>query len=107
MLTTFIIVSFICWIIGFFINGFTLYNIVLLIPTIMFSVRKIGIHLKFGNIVTCEGLFLFFSIMWRLLFNSFHIIPLLLSILVRLVFMIIVYYDDTTFVYVQEERKKV
>ena len=106
MLTGFIITAFVCWILGFVINGFTLYNVVLIVPTIMFSVRKIGIHVKFGNIMVVEIMFLFFSFMWRCLFHKFHIIKFLLSILVRAVFIIICIYDDTVFVYVNEERKK-
>jgi hypothetical protein len=107
MLIGFIIVSIVCWILGFFINGFTLYNVMLLIPTLMFSARKVGIHIKFGNIVAAEVLLLFFSLMWRCLFHKFHIVRFLLSILVRAVFLIICIYDDTVYVYVNEERKKI
>ena len=107
MLTGLIITAFICYILGFLINGFTLYSVLLIIPTMMFAVRKVGIHLKFSNIIATEILFLFFSIMWRLIFGKFAIVQLLLSILVRIVFFIIVIYDDTVYVYVSEERKKV
>jgi hypothetical protein len=107
MLTGFIITAFVCWIVGFFINGFSLYNVLLIVPTLMFSARKIGIHVKFGNIVATEVLMLFFSLVWRCLFHKVHIIKLLLSILVRAVFLIICIYDDTVFVYVNEERKKI
>jgi hypothetical protein len=107
MLTGFIITAFVCWIAGFFINGFSLYNVLLIVPTLMFSARKIGIHVKFGNIVATEVLMLFFSLVWRCLFHKVHIIKLLLSILVRAVFLIICIYDDTVFVYVNEERKKI
>jgi hypothetical protein len=107
MLTAFIIVSFICWILGFFINGFTLYSVSLIIPTLMFSARKTGIHVKFGNIVATEILLLFFSLVWRCIFGKFNLIRLLLSIVVRAVFLIICIYDDTVFVYVNEERKRI
>lgn len=72
----------------------------------MFAVRKVGIHIKFSNICTCEGLFLFFSIVWKLIFGKFTWIPLLAGLLVRAVFLGVVLYDDTTYVYVSEERKK-
>jgi hypothetical protein len=87
MLTGFIITAFVCWIVGFFINGFSLYNVLLIVAT--------------------EVLMLFFSLVWRCLFHKVHIIKLLLSILVRAVFLIICIYDDTVFVYVNEERKKI
>lgn len=107
MLTALIIVGFICYIAGFFINGFSLYTIALIVPTVMFALRKVGIHIKFGNIMACEILFLFFSLVWRLMFHKFVLIKLLLSILVRIVFICVVVYDDTVYVYVSEERKKV
>lgn len=107
MLTALIIVSAICWLAGFFINGFTIYNVALIVPTIMFALRKVGIHVKFGNIIACEILFLFFSVVWRLMFHKFALIKFMISILVRAVFLCIVIYDDTAYVYVSEERKKV
>lgn len=107
MLTTFIIVAFVCWILGFVINGFTLYSVSLIIPTLMFSARKVGIHIKYGNIIAAEMLLLFFSLVWKLLFHKFYVVKFLLSILVRAVFLIICIYDDTVFVYVNEERKKI
>lgn len=102
-----IITSLICWIIGFFINGFSLYNVLIIIPTLMFSVRKVGIHVKYGHIIAVECLLLFFSIAYRLMFHKFHIIRCLLGILVRIIFIIICIYDDIVYVYVSEERKRI
>ena len=107
MLTTLIAVSFITWIIGFIVNGFTLHNVLLIIPTIMFSIRKFGIHIKQSNIITVEVLFLIFSILWRLLFNKFELIRFIITIVVRLIFLGVVIYDDSVYVYVNEEIKKV
>lgn len=106
MLTTLIIVSFVCWILGFVVNGFTLYNFMVVIPTIMFSVRKVGFHVKMGNIIATECLILFFSIVFMLIFKSFIWWKFLLGILFRVIFLCIVAYDDTVYVYVNEERKK-
>lgn len=107
MLSGLILTSLILWIVGFFINGFSLYNFMLLVPTIMFAVRKIGIHVRYSNIVATEILLLFFSITWRLLFHKFFIIKFLLCIIVRIIFLCIVIYDDTVYIYVSEERKKI
>ncbi len=107
MLITLIIIAVVCWIAGFFINGFCLYNVLLIIPTVMFAIRKFGIHIKYSTIIGVEILFLFFSISYRLLFHNFHIVALLLCILVRAVFLVICIYDDTVYVYVNEERKRV
>lgn len=106
MLMVLIAIAFVCWIVGFLINGITLYSCMILVPTIMFSLRKIGIYIKGGSITTTEVLLLFFSVMWRLLFSNFHLVPFILTILVRAVFLVMVFYDDTAYVYVTEERKK-
>lgn len=105
MLTTFIIVSFITWIVGFFINGFTLYNVLIIVPTVMFSLRKVGIHCSMGSIIGAELLMLFFSIMWRLIFHKFELLRFILALIVRIIFICIVVYDETMFVYVSEEKK--
>lgn len=106
MLITLIIVSVVCWILGFVVNGFSLYNILIVIPTIMFSVRKVGIHVKMSNIVAIECVLLFFSIVFQLIFKSFVWWQFLLGLLLRLIFICIVWYDDTVYVYVSEEKKK-
>lgn len=107
MLNVLIAIAVACWIAGFFVNGFCFYNVVLLVPTVLFAARKFGIHVKLSNIITCEALFLFFSITFRLLFHHFSWVPFLLSILIRAIFIIVCVYDDTVYVYVNEERKKI
>lgn len=105
MLTVLIVISILTWIAGFFINGFCLYSVLTIVPVVMFCVRRFGIHLKLSNIVTAEAMFLFFSVVWRLLFHKFAIAKFLLTLLVRVVFLIVVIYDDTVYVYVTEESK--
>lgn len=106
MLIVLIIIAFICYIAGYFINGFTLYNLLLLIPTIMFAVRKSGIHVKLSSICVVEALFLFFDATYRLIFNRMNVAHFLLEILMRAIFLIIVIYDDANYVYVSEEVKR-
>lgn len=106
MLSTLIIISGITWILGFFVNGFTLYQIMTVIPVIMFCVRKFGIHAKQSNIIACEVGFMFASIVWRLIFSKFVLWKFLLTLLLRIIFIGVVIYDDTVYVYKQEERKK-
>ena len=107
MLNTLIIISFLSYIAGFLVNGFTLYNVLLIIPTILFSIRKVGIHIKMSSIITIEVLFLVFSVLWRLMFNDFSIVGLILTVVIRIIFVCVVLYDDTVYVYVSEEKRKV
>lgn len=106
MLTAFIIIGFVSWILGFIINGISLYTILVLVPVVMFSVRKVGIHVQLGTIMTCEILFLFFSTAWKVLFHDFVWSEFLLTVLVRAIFLGIVIYDSVVYVYITEERKK-
>jgi hypothetical protein len=106
MLTVFIIIGFACWAAGFVINGFTLYAVLCLAPTIMFALRKFDIHVKMSHILATEIILLFFSITLRLIFHKFFLVKFLLTLLVRAIFIGIVAYDDHAYVYVSEERKK-
>ena len=107
MLSTLIIISVITWIAGFLVNGICLYNIAVIIPVIMFGVRKVGIHVSQSNIITAEVILIVFSLIWRLIFHKFIIWKFIVTILIRLVFIGVLIYDETMYVYVSEERKKI
>ena len=107
MLSVLIIVMVVLWIAEFFVQGFCLYNITLIIPVLMFAVRKFGIYVKYGNAIAAECILLFFSVMWRLLFGHFDLVRFLICVLIRAVSLIIHAYDDTVYIYVNEERKRV
>lgn len=107
MLNSYIIAVYVIWLVSAVSKGFCLYSVMLLVPTTMFAVRKVGIHVKASKIAVFEGLFLFFSITWTALFSQVNILRLILTILCRLVFLIVCFYEDTVYVYIQEERKKV
>lgn len=106
MLNVLIIITVICWIAEFFVNGFTLYNVLLIVPVFMFAGRKFSIHIRYGNIITAECLLLFFSVMWRLIFGKFNLVRFIICVLIRVISCIVAIYDDITYVYVQEERKR-
>ena len=106
MLTNFIIISFITWILGILVNGVCLYSLLILVPVVMFALHKFGIHIQLGTIVTCEIIFFTFSLLWRILFHSFVWSEFLLTILLRAIFLGIVTYDSVVYVYITEERKK-
>ncbi len=100
-----IIISYVCWILGFIVNGFTLYNVLVFITTTMFTIKKLGVFCKLKNIITWECVFLIFSTLWRLLFHKLVFTRLLLTVVIRLVFIAISVYDDKFYVYVSKEIK--
>lgn len=107
MLSVLIIIAFLCWIAGFVVNGVTLYAFMLVVPTVMFSIRKVGVHMSMGSIIGIEVFFIIVSTIMKVLFNNFSLVELILTIIIRAVFLIVVLYDDTVYVYVNEERKRV
>ena len=101
-----VIIEFACWIAGFFVSGFNLYNILLIIPVIMFCVRKDGIHVNIATICGTEFLLLFFTVVFKLIFRHFDTIRFILTLVVRAISIIIVIYDDTHYIYVNKEYDK-
>ena len=100
-----IIFQFIIWIAGFFVKGFTLYQCVLIIPVVLFAVRKFGLRVSSVHIVVIEVIFLFFSTIFTILFGHIDKIPYIVSILLRILSCTIAIIDDTLYIYVTEERK--
>ena len=100
-----IIIQFILWILGFFVRGISLYQVLLIIPVIMFAVRKFGTKIGCQHIIVVEALFLFFSTVMTLLFGHIVMIRYILSLLLRVVSCLIAVVDDTAYIYVTEERK--
>ena len=106
MLTVLIITQFVLWIIGFFIRGFTLYQLCLVTVPICFSLRKFGIKVSYGSLIAIEILLLFFSTIFTLMFSEIDVTRYILSLIVRIISIIIAIVDDTMYIYVTEERKK-
>lgn len=71
-----------------------------------FFLRPLGIHVKINKIIPVEVLFAFLAFNGSLMFKTFDIWNYLSMVVVRLIFYAIVWYDDTQYVYVQEEEEK-
>lgn len=100
-----IILQVILWLLGFLVKGFTLYQISLIVPVMMFSFRKFGLKISSIHIVVVEILFLFFSTVFTILFSKINALRYIIGILLRVISCIIAIIDDTLYVYVTEERK--
>lgn len=103
MLTGMIIAQFVVWILGFFVKGICLYNILLIIPTAMFAGRKIGFYKKWTSSLVVEVLLLLFSVVWSLLFHKFIWWKYLLILILRIISIGIIFYDDSVYLYIREE----
>ena len=93
------------WIIGFFVKGFCLYQLALIIPVTMFAVRKFGVKIGSLHICVAEILFLFFSTVMTVLFSSIDWTSYLWGLVLRVLSCLIAILDDTFYIYVTEERK--
>lgn len=106
MLNFMIIMEFVLWLAGFFIRGkLTLYQVLLIIPVVMFAIRKVGIKISAANIAITEILFLFFSTVFTILFSHIDKGPYFTCMIVRIISVAIAIIDDVFYVYVTEERK--
>lgn len=106
MLNIMVIIEFVLWLAGFFVRGkLTLYQLMLIIPVIMFALRKVGIKISAVNIAITEILFLFFSTIFTILFGHIEKTTYIICIVIRVISVIIPIIDDTLYVYVTEERK--
>lgn len=100
-----IIAQIILWIAGFFVKGFCLYQLVLIVPVVLFAIRKFGIKIDCSHIIVCEVLFLFFSTIFTILFSEINTARYVISLLLRVASILIAVLDDTMYIYVTEERK--
>lgn len=106
MLNTLLIIAFVTWIATFFSQGICIYSICLIIPTLMFMGRKVDYHAKLSSIISVEVIFLILSTAWRLLFHKFILWKFVVTLIIRIIFICIIVYDDNMYVYVTEERKR-
>lgn len=90
----------------FIVNPFNIVTWASIFTTGSFVLRPFGIHVKVKKIIPVEVLIAFLAFNGSLILKTFSIKTYLLMILVRLVFYVIVWYDDTQYVYVQEEEEK-
>lgn len=104
-LITEIIISVVLYILTLIVRGFGLYALFPLAAVIMFSSRKVGIYVRFNHIIVCEALPLFFSTVFKCLFGKFDLVELLLTLVLRCIFIGIVVYDSKVWVYDTEERE--
>lgn len=94
------------WIVLFTVNHINIVTWVAFFTTATFVLRPFGVHTKLSKIVPVEILFAFLAFNGSLLFKTFDILIYLEMIGLRLIFYAIVYWDDTQYVYVQEEEEK-
>lgn len=105
-MTFLMIVSVLDVILMFIINPHNLFTWVSIISTSTFLLRRVGVRVKHTKIIGAEFLLLFLCINVSLLFKTFSIVTYLLMILVRCIFYLVVWYDDTQYVYITEEIEK-
>ena len=101
-----IIACVLLWVATVFTQGLSVLTIGSLVSTALFCSRKIGHFCKLNSVLAIEGISLFITIAWQMLFNDIVWSRMLLSITFRLIFIGLCYYDITTYVYVKEIHRK-
>lgn len=101
-----IILSIMAWVGTAITQGLSLITIGSIVSTGLFCSRKIGHFCKLSTLLIIEGISLFITVAWQLLFNSFSWPRFIICIILRIVFLWICYYDMTQFTYVKEIHRK-
>ncbi len=87
------------------VNPFNPLTILSIFTTGTFILRPFGVYIKINRIIPGEALIAFLSFNISLLLKTFSIKKYLLMLLIRGIFYLIVYYDDTKYVHIQEEEE--
>lgn len=90
----------------FAVNPFNVITWTSIFTTGSFILRPFGIHVKLQKIIPVEALVAFLAFNGSMLFKTFSLKTYIIMIIIRCVFYAIVYYDDTQYVYIQEEEEK-
>ena len=101
-LTVLVIITAIIEVAGFFVSPFWLYPVFQLIPTLMFAARRIGVVIPMNKVRNTEitGDVLITVLAWVLHNLSWSVLWLFL---LRIIFILIVMYDDKTYLYIEED----
>lgn len=86
--------------------GFSLMTFTVVITTAMFAGRLFGYYCKLSTIVGIEGLSMFLTYTLKLILKSFTWKGFLFVFVFRLIFILIVNYDNSEFVYISEEKRR-
>jgi len=81
-------------------------SIVATISSITFLLRPLGTRAKWYKMVQGEFIFYFLIYMLSLFFKNFSILRFIAFILIRAIQILIVWYDDTFFVYYEVKEEK-
>lgn len=101
-LTVLVVITAIIEVAGFFISPFWLLPVFQLVPTIMFAARRIGVVTPMSKVRNTEitGDVIIIALAWFLHKLSWAVVGLLL---LRVLFLLVVWYDDKTFLYIEED----
>lgn len=105
-MNTLLISTVVILIITWFIQGFNLVSILATIGTALFCARKAGHFCRFNTLVVLECVGIFLVTVTQMLFKNFVLSKLLVTIVLRCIFLCICLYDMKVYVYVKEVHRK-
>lgn len=88
---------------GFFVSPFVLLPIYQIVPCLMFFCRKIGIVVLFPKIRTAELVGDILITVLGLFLHKITLLKMILLILLRALFLLIVWYEDKHYIYIEED----
>lgn len=101
-----IIITVVLWIASAVVQGFNLWTIGSMVATALFCGKKIGIFPKLKNLIAIEVITGFITVMIQLLFKRFKLVKFLITVVIRIIFILVAWVDSTMYVYFKETRRK-
>ena len=102
-ITALCIIEIILSVIGFTVSPYILLPIYSIIPTLMFCGRRFGIIVTFSKIRTTEITGDVIITLLGLIFHKLTWLGFLGWIIIRVIFLLVIYYDDKHYLYIEED----
>lgn len=102
-ITALCIMEIILGILGFVVSPYLLLPVYSIVPTLMFCARRLGIIVPFAKIRNTELTGDVIITVLGLIFHKLTWLGYLGYMVVRVIFLLLVYYDDTHYLYIEED----
>ena len=88
---------------GFFVSPFLLLPLYEIVPTVMFCLRRIGIVVPFSKVRNTELTGDVILIVFGVILHKLTLLGVIGLAILRIIFLLTVYYDDTHYLYIEED----
>lgn len=92
---------------SWFLQGFKVWTILITISTALFCSRKIGHFCRLSTVIAIESIAAFLQLMFDLLFKNLVVSHFVITLVIRIIFVVMCTYYIKTYVFVKEVHRKI